>query len=385
MKKLYLAVCLICSAFTINAQVLAWDFNGALGNEASVSPLITDPNLQPTAITRGSVTPSALANAFNSSGWSTSNTLAGAITDNSYYQITVQAKAGYTVSLAGINANFRRTGSGPKNFQWMYSLDGTTFTAVGSMITYTGTSTNGTAQAPIDLQSSGALEDIPSSTTITLRLYAYNASSASGDFALGRLFGNDLSITGTVTPLVIPIKLISFNATNNKTSTKFQWLVNCTSTSVTFELLRGKTVADMQSIYRKNETQQRCASAFYFTDTETPETQTMYRLKMIDIDGKASYSSIITISSKHASQDQVSVFPTIVTTDATIAIPAKTKGMANISIVDVNGKRLRSIDAEIYPGNNIISLPTSAIAAGMYHVQVVMPDNTKQTAVLIKK
>jgi hypothetical protein len=141
----------------------------------------------------------------------------------------------------------------------------------------------------------------------------------------------------------------------------------------------------MQPIYRKNETQSRCASAFYFTDTETPETQTMYRLKMIDIDGKASYSSIITVSSKIAPQDQVSVFPTIVTTDATIAVPTKTKGTVNISVVDVNGKRLRTIDAEIYPGNNIISLPASALTAGMYHVQVLMPDGSSQTTVLIKK
>ncbi len=55
------------------------------------------------------------------------------------------------------------------------------------------------AKLQIDLiGSTAALQNVPNSTVITIRLYGWGATMTTGTFALGRLAGNDLAIGGTV-------------------------------------------------------------------------------------------------------------------------------------------------------------------------------------------
>ncbi len=200
-KLLLLAVWLMFCFSTANAQILAWDFNGNAGNEATVNSTTTNPNLNVSAVSRGAgLSPSALANSYSSTSFSSpSTTLADAITNNDYLQFPVTPQSGFRVSLSTLDANFRRSGTGPDMFQWQYSLDGfvTAGINVDPTITYTGTATNGDAQPQINLSTVSALQNVAFPNTITFRLYGWNASATNGTFALGRLAGNDLAIGGT--------------------------------------------------------------------------------------------------------------------------------------------------------------------------------------------
>jgi len=201
MKKVcFLLLMLIMVTSTLKSQILAWDFNGGAGNEVSVASTTTNSGISSSSIVRGAgVTATSLANAFSANGWDNAS-LATAITDNAYFEFTVKALTGNSVSLSTLDANFRRSGTGPIDFQWQYSLDGFATSAnIGSAINYTGTTTNGDAQTQIDLSGISALQNVPSATTITIRLYGWNATQATGTFALGRLAGNDLAIGGSVT------------------------------------------------------------------------------------------------------------------------------------------------------------------------------------------
>src|SRR3978361_873361 len=65
-----------------------------------------------------------------------------------------------------------------------------------------GTSTTGTAQSQIVLSGIAALQNVPSGTNITIRIYGWGAGNVGSTFALGAstgtTVGNDLSIGGTV-------------------------------------------------------------------------------------------------------------------------------------------------------------------------------------------
>ena len=205
MKTLSLLLFIFCLFFcfsTVNAQILAWDFAGNAGNEATVNSTTTDPNLNVSAISRGAgLSANALADSYSSSSFSsTSTSLNDAIANNDYLQFTVSPQSGFRVSLSSLNATFRRSATGPNTFQWQYSLDGfaTPGINVGPTITYTGTETNGVAQPAIDLSAVPALQNVAFPNTVTFRLYGWNASSTAGTFALGRLTGNDLALGGTV-------------------------------------------------------------------------------------------------------------------------------------------------------------------------------------------
>lgn len=187
----------------VKAQIIAFETAGLAGNDATINSTTTDPNLNPSILSRGTgINPNALANTFSAVLFN-SSTIADAITTNEYLQFTVSTQSGFRVSLTTLNANFRRSGSGPNTFQYQYSLDGfaTAGVNIGSSFMYTGTETNGAAQTPIDLSTIAALQNVTSPTTITFRLYAAGATLTTGSFSIGRLTGNDLAIGGTVTPI----------------------------------------------------------------------------------------------------------------------------------------------------------------------------------------
>ena len=187
------------------SQIAAWQLYGAGGDETTVSATTINANLNNSLLSRGSgLTASALGNAYSSTNFNASGTKANAITNNKFVYFTLNAKAGYQVSLSTLDVNFRRSGSGPNAFRWEYST-GSSYTDIGdSDISYTATTTGGNAQTQISLSSIPALQNVPSGTTITIRLLCWGATATTGTFAIGRSTTTgatdySLSIGGTVT------------------------------------------------------------------------------------------------------------------------------------------------------------------------------------------
>jgi hypothetical protein len=195
LKSILLAALFFLNFSNSNAQILAWETNGNAGNETSVNATTQNSNLQTSTLTRGSgISAAALANAFSSTNWTT----AASRDDNDYYQFIVQANSGYSVSLSTLDVNFRRSGTGPVDFEWRYSLDGFSTSYSIATVNYTLSPTDGTAQSQINLTAFPDLQNVASSTTITFRLFGYSASGTTGSFAIGRLSGNDLAVGGNV-------------------------------------------------------------------------------------------------------------------------------------------------------------------------------------------
>lgn len=201
-KSLCLFFLLIASHFDVNAQIMAWDFSGAVGNEVTVIASTANTDLNVSEISRGAgLNASALANGYSSNDFTANGTLAQAKANNDYLTFNISAKAGMKVSLSALNANFRRSSTGPNSFLWQYSLDG--FATEGIDITtvsFTSTNTNGEAQAAINLSGISGLQNVASGTVITFRLYGHGATGTGGTFALGRPTTptNDLAISGTL-------------------------------------------------------------------------------------------------------------------------------------------------------------------------------------------
>lgn len=196
-------VLLVGIPIQLEAQIAAWDTNGLLASPVptTVAATTVAPNLVVGPLERGAgLSAAGLANAFSSSNFLNTGS-AGAISGNKYLQFSVASQSGFSLSLSSLDVVFRRSSTGPNTFQWQYSFDGfsTAGVNIGSSISYVGTESNGLAQTTVDLSVIPALQNIPSSTTISLRLYGWGASATSGTFAIGRLTGNDLAIGGTIT------------------------------------------------------------------------------------------------------------------------------------------------------------------------------------------
>src|SRR5436190_6483730 len=183
----------------ITGQIVAWNNNALSGTTAgNLNATTNDANLNTGVLSRGSgIVASSLTGGYASNTWTDVN-LAGAITNNRYYQCAISAKANYKVSLSTLDFKLRRTSTGPNAYIWRYSTDGTNFTDIGLAVSFTTTTSGGDVQPQISLSAISALQNVFSGTTITLRLYAWGASSAAGTLASGTGNVNSLAVGGTV-------------------------------------------------------------------------------------------------------------------------------------------------------------------------------------------
>ncbi len=201
-KPIAFLITLFCVVNFSFGQVVAWEMNGNAGSEATVNASTIASNLNTSTLSRGiGLNVSTLGNAFSSTSFTNGGVQANAIANNEYLQFQVSASSGYQVSLSTLDATFRRSSTGPNTFIWRYSNDGVNFNDIGTPFSYTVNAGNGTAQAQIDLSTTPVLQNVVSGTTITFRLYGWGSTNTSGTFAIGRLAGNDLRLSGTITTL----------------------------------------------------------------------------------------------------------------------------------------------------------------------------------------
>ena len=179
-------------------KIVAFDPAGQNGNEVTFDATTLNSRLNNSILTRGAgIIPSFLLDAFSSKDYVAGGVKTDATGNDEYMQFEIEALPGYNVSLGTLDYNLRRSITGPNVYQWQYSLDGFTFRAIdiGPEFSYTTTVDTGTSRPQIDL-SLPELQNVRSGNTVSLRLYAWGATNASGTFAFARLAGDDIYIMG---------------------------------------------------------------------------------------------------------------------------------------------------------------------------------------------
>lgn len=180
-------------------QLATWNFFGAT-EVPTWSAATIDANLVQTApLTRGSgAAESAGGNSFRTVGFM--NDGIDVINDD-YFQFELTALTGFEMSLSSIDGQVRGTSSftvapGVEN-QFAYSLDGTTFTLIGSPLIVT---TNNSALPTTDLSGISALQNIAAGTTVTFRFYASGQTTTGGwGFTSASATTENLVVGGTST------------------------------------------------------------------------------------------------------------------------------------------------------------------------------------------
>ncbi|HYM94791.1 MAG TPA: T9SS type A sorting domain-containing protein, partial [Chitinophagaceae bacterium] len=97
-----------------------------------------------------------------------------------------------------------------------------------------------------------------------------------------------------------------------------------------------------------------------------------YRLKMVDIDGKAVYSNIVLIRKDEKNINGISIAPNPVMNGvANVRFTSSSGGSVELRVVDLSGKMVLRQQNQIYAGNNSISLnDLSRLQSGIYTLQV---------------
>lgn len=158
------------------AQLALWNFTGA-NTVPTWTASVYNANFDSSAvITRGAgASASAGASSFRTTGFRNDGI---AVTNTDYFQITLSADAGYTLSITNLAGVFAGTAgyyaSPGVADQWAYSTNGSTFTLIGTAVTNTSLTRSW------DISGVSALQSVPDGITVTLRYYASGRTSTGG-------------------------------------------------------------------------------------------------------------------------------------------------------------------------------------------------------------
>jgi hypothetical protein len=367
MKKIFTLVTFgILISFSSFAQIAAWDFTGQ--NSFFISYASTsDVNLTSSPVlSRGSGAGVSIAsNSFSTGGFH--NFIS--TTNNDYFQFSMSPAIGYTLSVSSIDARFAGAttfaGSPGVASQFAYSLDGTTFTLIGSESITVGTP----ATLPtITTGGISALQNIPAGTTVTFRYYAKSLlTSGVWGFNSPSAGTNGLAIGGSVAPFVVAFSSAGdITAVKSSNKTNLSWTLGCTAARCTYELQRSANSVTFTTINSATVTPVQCAAPFNFTDAQPLSGINYYRVKVIDLDGAVSYSKIAAV--RFNGSEPIKVVPTIAVNDVKVFYESATTGTSSWIVYDMTGRAVSKSNVNLVKGQNTITINVANLMKGQYQI-----------------
>lgn len=111
---------------------------------------------------------------------------------------------------------------------------------------------------------------------------------------------------------------------------------------------------------------------YAYIDNKPISNNAWYRLRTVDLDGKARYSSVIRLTNTISHVNVLSVTPNPFESFVRVQLYADKVLPAAIRLVDVIGREMYKVNSVLSAGNNTISLnPAASLAKGVYVLQVI--------------
>jgi hypothetical protein len=197
-----------------------------------------------------------------------------------------------------------------------------------------------------------------------------NTTDTTGVFAPNSLdsafvLGNEFSIL----TLNAGITLNYFKGNKQPNSNVLNWSVNCTSNRAVFEMQRSNNGISFATIGNITASYTRCLQPFDFADNNPQAGLSYYRIKISDIDGRVTYSTMILLQSKDFAAGTMALLPTLVNKPlAILYIDAAKAGPVQVNIMDANGRMVQAGKETVLAGQNQITLNFEQLQPGVYYI-----------------
>lgn len=186
----------------------------------------------------------------------------------------------------------------------------------------------------------------------------------------------------------LPITIEYFRGYKNGSNHNLTWKVNCTnSPRATMTLERSADGRNFTDIYSITAEAARCLQPFDNVDASPLNGLNYYRLKMVDADGKVTYSTIIALLNRASGFDIVGIIPNPVpkSGNAILNVTSAQKGKLQIVVTDMAGKQLLSQVQELIAGSNPIAMKLQSLSAGVYQITAHTSDGSSKTVRFVKE
>lgn len=151
----------------------------------------------------------------------------------------------------------------------------------------------------------------------------------------------------------LPVTLISFTGKAVENNNELTWKTSSEVDFSHFEIQRSVNAKTFEKIGELASDERR---SYTFVDRNSPQGKSYYRLKMIDLDTKYSFSKIVAIGGDTEKSVVGNFYPNPSTGKVYIEINAIQKGTWHITHYDLTGRMLSNKNKILQPGLNIIAI-----------------------------
>jgi hypothetical protein len=214
--------------------------------------------------------------------------------------------------------------------------------------------------------------------SITFRMgYDYNAGGNIGRPV--RQYGSRLGCFNFPQQITLPVKLLAFSGSYNGSKTLLSWETANEVNFDRYDVERSTNGSDYLAIASEKSKTGIAQPKYQFSDdlNGSYENVFYYRLRMVDIDGKYSYSNVIMVRKDQKQMASLIISPNPVFGGGvvTIRLGSESKKSVEVRVIDNSGKIVLKQQNQLNEGINSISFNNqSHLQSGIYTVQVVADD-----------
>jgi len=183
----------------------------------------------------------------------------------------------------------------------------------------------------------------------------------------------------------LAVKVNYFNASKGNNVNSLNWSAECSSTQVTFEIERSADGRNFTTINSITATQARCLLPFSYDDASPLAGTNYYRIKIIDVNGKISYTTIAKIGGQQKDMQLVGILPNPVSSSAQLNITTNKKENVQLAVVSLEGKVVYRKNVQLQSGSSFINLDIAHLAPGTYFVRGVFTDGEASAVKFVKQ
>lgn len=209
---------------------------------------------------------------------------------------------------------------------------------------------------------------------ITFRMgYDYNAGNNVGRPI--RQYGSRLGCFNFPSLSTLPVDLISFSATYNNQLASLKWVSENEVNFEKFLIERSTTGSDFSIVGEQRASGRSGRNNYDYDDDLTNVSGSVfyYRLKMVDIDGKFTYSAIVLVKKEAKTINGIMISPNpIVSGSTSVRFAASRPTTVDFKVVDLLGKTILQQKSKAYNGNNTITINNlDRLQPGTYVLQML--------------
>lgn len=188
-----------------------------------------------------------------------------------------------------------------------------------------------------------------------------------------------------IEPNITPNKIDYIKGQKTTMGIALNWRVTCLTTNIVMEMERAVDTRDFNPLTSIPATQARCKLPFDFTDVQPLRNTNYYRLKIIDIDGKISYSPIVSIINGSKGIEFVGVYPSVVSGITSLSVSSSKATMIETKLTDFYGRIVKTYKQSIPTGSSLLTVDCTGLARGIYNLTGIGEDAVTKTIRFVKQ